>query len=182
MLNSLYKCCSWLLWPFHCEDLAKKRKAMVLYVHMSNCESSAHRSGIQIRHGDLPQRSHAIYCTKRQTSTIISDEGQILLELNEYLQSTLLHGKFAYHTLPDNKFICLPDDKFFSSNHTLKNWSIIENSFDKLKPMQISFVTDFEKSICQRWTTGKSGDLHRKKPYRRGSCLVDGKQCQARIL
>ena len=48
--NSLYKCWSGLLRPFHCEDWAKERKAMVLSVHMSNCESGAYRGCNQDRH------------------------------------------------------------------------------------------------------------------------------------
>ena len=33
--------------------------------------------------------------------------------------------------------------------HAQKNLLIIESSFDKLKPMQISYGTDFGKNICQ---------------------------------
>ena len=36
------------------------------------------------------------------------------------------------------------------TSHAKKNLSIIESSLDKLKHMQISFETDFKKSICQR--------------------------------
>ena len=47
--------------------------------------------------------------------------------------------------------------------YALKNLSIIKNTFDKLKIMQISFGKNFEKIICQRWTTGKKGNLQQTK-------------------
>ena len=48
--DSLYKCWSWLLWPFHCEDWSKERKAMVLSAHMSNYEGGAYGSDTQVWH------------------------------------------------------------------------------------------------------------------------------------
>ena len=53
--NSLYKCYSWLLWTFHCEDWAKKRKAMVLSLYLSYYESGAYRIGTQVGHWQLSQ-------------------------------------------------------------------------------------------------------------------------------
>ena len=41
--NSLYKCWSWILWPFQCEDWANKPEAMVWSRHLSNYESGAYR-------------------------------------------------------------------------------------------------------------------------------------------
>ena len=49
------------------------------------------------------------------------------------ITSCLVTRMFAYHT-----------------SHAQKNLSLIESSFDKLKPLQTSFGTDFETSICQR--------------------------------
>ena len=48
--KSLYRCWSWLLWLVHCEDWAKKLKAMALSFHMSNYESRAYRSCTQVGH------------------------------------------------------------------------------------------------------------------------------------
>ena len=65
--NNLYKCWSWLLWPFACEDWAQEREAMVFSLHMSNYESGAYRSCTQVGHRQLSQCNHAIPCAKRQT-------------------------------------------------------------------------------------------------------------------
>ena len=65
--NGFYKCWSWLLWPIHCKDWAKKWKLMMLSVHFPNYDSDAYRSCTQVGHRQLSQRNYEIYCTKRQT-------------------------------------------------------------------------------------------------------------------
>ena len=51
--------------------------------------------------------------------------------------------------------------------HAQMKLLIIENSLDKLKPMQISYGTDFVKNICQLWIIGKNGDLRRMKALKK---------------
>ena len=40
-------------------------------------------------------------------------------------------------------------------------------SFDRLKPMHISYGTDFIENICQLWIIGKNGDLQQTKPLKK---------------
>ena len=55
--------------------------------------------------------------------------------------------------------VCLP------IYHAKKNLSTIESSFDKLKPLQISFGTDFVKNICHLSLIDTNADLRRTKPF-----------------
>ena len=90
--NSLYKCWGWLLWPSHCEDWAKKLKAMALSFYICNYESGAFRSGTQVGH---IVASMQLWDILHETANWVQSTvrtGQYLLELKERLQSTLLHG------------------------------------------------------------------------------------------
>ena len=51
------------------------------------------------------------------------------------------------HFLLGNKTVCLPNAR--------KNLLIIGSSLSVLKPIQISFGTDFVRNICQLYITGK---------------------------
>ena len=68
--NRLYKCWIWLLWPFHCEEWVKKRKAMLMSVHVSNYESGAYRSCTQVGHRQVRSIARG-----GKPNTIISDNG-----------------------------------------------------------------------------------------------------------
>ena len=64
--------------------------------------------------------------------TLVSSDVNDLEALTPPITSCLATGTSAYTTY-----------------RVQKNMLIIENSFDKLKPMQISYGTDFVKNICQ---------------------------------